>query len=66
MICTVNNIIKLALNFFLIKIYMYFCWAEEDTDTGSLMKMQYEAYIQTLPNSVNKDLIDKVGLDLRI
>lgn len=30
------------------------------------MKMQYEAYIQTLPNSVNKDLIDKVGLDPRI
>lgn len=45
---------------------MYFCWAEEDTDTGSLMKMQYEAYIQTLPNSVNKDLIDKVGIDPRI
>lgn len=36
---------------------------EEDTDTGSLMKMQYEAYIQTLPNSVNKDLIDKAAVE---
>ncbi|XP_065939031.1 regulator of nonsense transcripts 2 isoform X1 [Magallana gigas] len=36
---------------------------KEDTDTGSLMKMQYEAYIQTLPNSVNKDLIDKAAVE---
>lgn len=36
---------------------------EEDADTGSLMKMQYEAYIQTLPNSVNKDLIDKAAVE---
>nr|XP_034307021.1 regulator of nonsense transcripts 2 isoform X4 [Crassostrea gigas] len=37
--------------------------SKEDTDTGSLMKMQYEAYIQTLPNSVNKDLIDKAAVE---
>ncbi|XP_048738791.2 regulator of nonsense transcripts 2-like isoform X2 [Ostrea edulis] len=36
---------------------------KEDTDTGSLMKMQYEAYIQTLPNCVNKDLIDKAAIE---
>ncbi|XP_061195542.1 regulator of nonsense transcripts 2-like [Saccostrea echinata] len=36
---------------------------KEDTDTGSLMKMQYEAYIQTLPNCVNKDLIDKAAVE---
>ncbi|XP_078309820.1 regulator of nonsense transcripts 2-like isoform X4 [Crassostrea virginica] len=36
---------------------------KEDADTGSLMKMQYEAYIQTLPNCVNKDLIDKAAVE---
>lgn len=44
----------------MISISPFCCSIEEDADTGSLMKMQYEAYIQTLPNCVNKDLIDKV------
>ncbi|CAG2194360.1 G22P1 [Mytilus edulis] len=34
---------------------------EEDTDTGSLMKMQFDAYVQSLPNCVNRELIDKVS-----
>ncbi|XP_076074517.1 regulator of nonsense transcripts 2-like isoform X3 [Mytilus galloprovincialis] len=36
---------------------------EEDTDTGSLMKMQFDAYVQSLPNCVNRELIDKAAIE---
>lgn len=36
---------------------------EDESDTGSLMKMQFDAYIQSLPNCVNRDLIDKAAIE---
>jgi len=34
--------------------------AADDEETGSLMRVQFEAYAQSLPTCVNRDLIDKV------
>ncbi|XP_052213550.1 regulator of nonsense transcripts 2-like isoform X2 [Dreissena polymorpha] len=34
-----------------------------DEDTGSLMKIQFEAYAQSLPTCVNRDLIDKAAIE---
>ncbi|KAL5014942.1 hypothetical protein ScPMuIL_009212 [Solemya velum] len=36
---------------------------EDESDTGNLMKMQFEAYIQSLPNCVNRELIDKAAIE---
>ncbi|ESP01156.1 hypothetical protein LOTGIDRAFT_139905, partial [Lottia gigantea] len=36
---------------------------EGDSETGSLMKSQFEAYLQTLPNCVNRDHIDKAAIE---
>lgn len=44
----------IIINLLCLKIF-----SEED-DTGNLMKTQFEAYILSLPNCVNRDLIDKV------
>lgn len=43
---------------------LYFCvWVEqedEEANTGSHLKLIVDAFIQQLPNCVNRDLIDKV------
>ncbi|XP_021341258.1 regulator of nonsense transcripts 2-like isoform X2 [Mizuhopecten yessoensis] len=36
---------------------------EEDADTGNLMKVQFDAYLLSLPNCVNKDLLDKGSIE---
>ncbi|WAR26387.1 RENT2-like protein [Mya arenaria] len=36
---------------------------EDDEETGSLMKVQFEAYAQSLPTCVNRDLIDKAAIE---
>ncbi|XP_046363443.1 regulator of nonsense transcripts 2-like isoform X2 [Haliotis rufescens] len=36
---------------------------EDDGETGTLMKTQFEAYLQSLPNCVNRDLIDKAAIE---
>lgn len=36
---------------------------EDDDETGSLMKMQFEAFAQSLPTCVNRDLIDKAAIE---
>ncbi|KAK7464560.1 hypothetical protein BaRGS_00037895 [Batillaria attramentaria] len=36
---------------------------EDDTETGSLMKQQFDAYLLSLPNCVNRDLIDKAAIE---
>ncbi|XP_041348866.1 regulator of nonsense transcripts 2-like isoform X2 [Gigantopelta aegis] len=36
---------------------------EEDGETGSLMKSQFEAFALSLPNCVNRDLIDKAAIE---
>ncbi|KAK7102854.1 regulator of nonsense transcripts 2-like [Littorina saxatilis] len=36
---------------------------EEDTETGTLMKQQFDAYLLSLPNCVNRDLIDKAAIE---
>lgn len=36
---------------------------DDDTDTGSLMKMQFDAYVASLPNCVNRELIDKAAIE---
>lgn len=37
---------------------------DEDSDIGASMKAMVEAYLNTLPNCVNRELIDKVSTDL--
>jgi hypothetical protein len=39
------------------------CVAEDDAETGTLMKQQFEAYLVSLPNCVNRDLIDKAAIE---
>ncbi|KAK6176702.1 hypothetical protein SNE40_014951 [Patella caerulea] len=34
-----------------------------DTETGSLMKSQFETFLQSLPNCVNRDHIDKAAIE---
>jgi len=36
----------------------------DDEETGGLMKVQFEAYAQSLPTCVNRDLIDKVSISV--
>ncbi|XP_025107630.1 regulator of nonsense transcripts 2-like [Pomacea canaliculata] len=36
---------------------------EEDSETGSLMKQQFDAFLLSLPNCVNRDLIDKAAVE---
>ncbi|XP_060589393.1 regulator of nonsense transcripts 2-like, partial [Ruditapes philippinarum] len=36
---------------------------EDDDETGSLMKLQFDAYAQSLPTCVNRDLIDKAAIE---
>ncbi|KAK3612029.1 hypothetical protein CHS0354_021705 [Potamilus streckersoni] len=36
---------------------------EDDTETGNLMKLQFEAFTNSLPNSVNRELIDKAAIE---
>lgn len=48
--------------FFLIFVSVSFCAEQEDEEpnTGSHLKLIVDAFIQQLPNCVNRDLIDKV------
>ncbi|GAB1609122.1 regulator of nonsense transcripts 2-like isoform X2 [Argonauta hians] len=36
---------------------------EEENDTGHLMKAQFDSFLQSLPNCVNRELIDKNAVD---
>ncbi|XP_076469583.1 regulator of nonsense transcripts 2-like isoform X2 [Babylonia areolata] len=36
---------------------------EEDMETGTLMKQQFDAYLLSLPTCVNRDLIDKAAIE---
>ncbi|KAH9494812.1 Regulator of nonsense transcripts upf2 [Bulinus truncatus] len=36
---------------------------EDDTETGTLMKVQFESFLASLPNSVNRDIIDNAATE---
>lgn len=36
---------------------------EDDQETGTLMKVQFESYLTSLPNCVNRDMIDKAAIE---
>uniref|UniRef100_A0A2C9JCU8 Regulator of nonsense transcripts 2 n=1 Tax=Biomphalaria glabrata TaxID=6526 RepID=A0A2C9JCU8_BIOGL len=36
---------------------------EDDTETGTLMKVQFESFLGSLPNSVNRDMIDNAATE---
>ncbi|XP_005093367.2 regulator of nonsense transcripts 2 isoform X2 [Aplysia californica] len=36
---------------------------DDDTETGSLMRAQFESFLTSLPNSVNRDVIDKTAVE---
>lgn len=36
---------------------------DDDNDTGNLMKVQLDAYLLSLPNCVNRDLLDKASIE---
>ncbi|GFN86951.1 upf2 regulator of nonsense transcripts homolog, partial [Plakobranchus ocellatus] len=36
---------------------------EDDMETGTLMKVQFDSYLASLPNCVNRDMIDKAAIE---
>ncbi|BFZ08914.1 hypothetical protein BsWGS_11958 [Bradybaena similaris] len=36
---------------------------EDDTETGTLMRVQFDSFLASLPNSVNRDMIDKAAIE---
>ncbi|XP_059153524.1 regulator of nonsense transcripts 2-like isoform X2 [Physella acuta] len=36
---------------------------EDDTESGTLLRVQFESFLASLPNSVNRDIIDKAAID---
>ncbi|CAL1527027.1 unnamed protein product [Lymnaea stagnalis] len=36
---------------------------EDDTETGTLMRVQFESFLASLPNSVNRDMIDNAATE---
>lgn len=49
-------------------LYLFPCLEQEDEEanTGSHMKLIVDAFIQQLPNCVNRDLIDKVRIESQL
>ncbi|BFZ08917.1 hypothetical protein BsWGS_11954 [Bradybaena similaris] len=37
--------------------------SEDDTETGTLMRVQFDSFLASLPNSVNRDMIDKAAIE---
>lgn len=53
--------VKIIVETFCLVLCQYKEQEDEEANTGSHMKLIVDAFIQQLPNCVNRDLIDKVS-----